>query len=871
MPRFNWPLDGEVEQVEDSCDNLLSCLSAFEECRESDFLVSGTSSDYAPSEDYISDSDRNEKRNPHRIRRKVRKSSSKHGMRQQVIDDRLKQRTDDIISALRVSCTSVVSAFQVQRKLLYELHGLGVRIPDLFPDDAVLRRRVDDCHAMKGRLEMVSQAAGDATEASTANEEAAAQGVSACVGRFSKKLLKALGGRSSSKTIGVSLLKPLQRGQERDDAHRPTPVQGVYKTNGVVVTIKPPSRNANLTEKASSGYSTPTRPSPGQSTPSKAQMAQESSSTPPLLRTLPVRNAIRSKTPPTKLSLLKVGPAIVTTPPRHQQSSMENTDSAIGTPELPLPISSNHSTASMSTRSGGSVSTCSPSSHASSSSSSRNRFSSSSSSLCERLSSSNSAPTLSMHRSISSLRHNCNDGCPTRTSSPTWLEAKKQKVSSAHKCASPTSRSGSPTGFEANSQDASNVSKSSKKTRSDSSPTTESAVPTVKIIAGQPKEKIPSEPLPLPASVERRRAELARQREREWWRRNSLQASGAGRVTPACRSSIRVFLRCKPLGVSSFDSPGSMVRAVRRIDTHCVEVQRPWQGAPPQRFAFDSVFGEEAAQNDVYASCRDIVQSVSHGARAAILAYGQTGSGKTHTVYGTEEDPGLAPRAALDLLKSAPGRLHVSMLELNFDGLVDLLAPQRPRGKVQSPPLEIRRGPGNLVVIDGLRDVPVESVSALGSVVTLGLSRRRRCAHLLNTDSSRGHLVLILRTSSGGQLMICDLAGTERVKRSGVQGSQMREAQGINRSLQCLSEVVDALRHGRSHVPYRNSTLTLLLSDALSGCAETAAVVCIASDACNVEESVSTLCFAQRVRLVRDQVPPGAQSMASSTSSRPSK
>ena len=56
--------------------------------------------------------------------------------------------------------------------------------------------------------------------------------------------------------------------------------------------------------------------------------------------------------------------------------------------------------------------------------------------------------------------------------------------------------------------------------------------------------------------------------------------------------------------------------------------------------------------------------------------------------------------------------------------------------------------------------------------------------------------------------MVCDLAGTERVKRSGVQGSQMREAQGISRSLQCLSEVVDALRHGRSHVPFTACLLT---------------------------------------------------------------
>ena len=71
--------------------------------------------------------------------------------------------------------------------------------------------------------------------------------------------------------------------------------------------------------------------------------------------------------------------------------------------------------------------------------------------------------------------------------------------------------------------------------------------------------------------------------------------------------------------------------------------------------------------------------------------------------------------------------------------------------KNRTPP-EKRKGAGSMAIVEGLRDVSVDSVSALGSIVTLGLSRRRRSAHLLNPESSRGHLVLILRAHSGGQL-----------------------------------------------------------------------------------------------------------------------
>ena len=59
-------------------------------------------------------------------------------------------------------------------------------------------------------------------------------------------------------------------------------------------------------------------------------------------------------------------------------------------------------------------------------------------------------------------------------------------------------------------------------------------------------------------------------------------------------------------------------------------------------------------------------------------------------------------------------------------------------------------------------------------------------------------------------------------------GEQLREAQNINRSLSQLEMVMLALqarqKDSGTHVPYRNSKLTLLLSDALGArgsCAKT--------------------------------------------------
>ena len=96
------------------------------------------------------------------------------------------------------------------------------------------------------------------------------------------------------------------------------------------------------------------------------------------------------------------------------------------------------------------------------------------------------------------------------------------------------------------------------------------------------------------------------------------------------------------------------------------------------------------------------------------------------------------------------------------------------------------------------------------------------------------------------KLLLVDLAGSERIKKSGSTGVRASEAKQINSSLTALGRAITSLAEQKPHVPYRDSTLTKLLSQSLGGNSRTGLVVTCSQDPGDMEETVATLRFGER-------------------------
>ena len=98
-----------------------------------------------------------------------------------------------------------------------------------------------------------------------------------------------------------------------------------------------------------------------------------------------------------------------------------------------------------------------------------------------------------------------------------------------------------------------------------------------------------------------------------------------------------------------------------------------------------------------------------------------------------------------------------------------------------------------------------------------------------------------------GQLNLIDLAGSERLAKSGAEGDRLKETQHINKSLACLGDVIAALGKGAASVPFRQSKLTHVLQPSMTNQSKVLMFVNVNPLSEHLNESLCSLRFAAKV------------------------
>ncbi|XP_030651811.1 kinesin-like protein KIF6 isoform X1 [Nomascus leucogenys] len=346
------------------------------------------------------------------------------------------------------------------------------------------------------------------------------------------------------------------------------------------------------------------------------------------------------------------------------------------------------------------------------------------------------------------------------------------------------------------------------------------------------------------------------------------------------KQTIQIFARVKPpvrkhqQGIYSIDEDEKLIPSLEIILPRDLADGFVNNKRESYKFKFQRIFDQDANQETIFENiAKPVAGSVLAGYNGTIFAYGQTGSGKTFTITGGAErysDRGIIPRTLsyiFEQLQKDSSRMyttHISYLEIYNECGYDLLDPRHEASSLDDlPKVTILEDPDQNIHLKNLTLHQATTEEEALNLLFLGDTNRMIAETPMNQASTRSHCIFTIHLSSKepgsatvrhAKLHLVDLAGSERVAKTGVGGHLLTEAKYINLSLHYLEQVIIALseKH-RSHIPYRNSMMTSVLRDSLGGNCMTTMIATLSLEKRNLDESISTCRFAQRVALIKNE------------------
>ena len=250
-------------------------------------------------------------------------------------------------------------------------------------------------------------------------------------------------------------------------------------------------------------------------------------------------------------------------------------------------------------------------------------------------------------------------------------------------------------------------------------------------------------------------------------------------------------------------------------------------------YNFTEIFGPGTKNEVIFDKiCKENIQQIfSKQKNALIFVYGITNSGKTYTVTGDSEKSGILQLSLIMLFNefdklrknNSLWQLTCTYIEIYNEEVFDLLSKDRKKLKI---------GGSSKFFPQGAIVKNIEEKKDFEPILEFGHQNRSKGETNANPFSSRSHSIFRVELSYKGNkfqnkhieptsLCIVDLAGAERVSKSGVSGNGIKEAGNINTSLLCLKKCFDAMEANskincpekKVIVPVRESKLTQLFKE----------------------------------------------------------
>ena len=223
----------------------------------------------------------------------------------------------------------------------------------------------------------------------------------------------------------------------------------------------------------------------------------------------------------------------------------------------------------------------------------------------------------------------------------------------------------------------------------------------------------------------------------------------------------------------------------------------------------------------------------------------------------------------------------VSFLEIYNESINDLLVDPKTKAankkNATGGVCKLQSSKTDEVSVVNLREVSINDHREAFTLLNQGQSQRSQHETALNSDSSRSHSVFTLKliqSQTGtvwSRLSVVDLAGAERTNRVVHVGkeSRMRETVNINQSLLVLGRCLEALKYNQNNpkklkvVPFRESQITRLFKDSLSGWGRTVMLTNASQNVSDYDETIHALKYAAVAKEIR--VVPKVDSIRSAT------